>query len=82
MRTRKDSMAGNGLAQDFRFNTRPAGRIPRTAWGSEINALLPKSNFPGENLSEIDDKSDFNGFPALLPISEKSTFAVRERDRY
>ena len=76
MRTRKDSVAtGFGLAQDFRFNTRPVGREPRTAWGSEVEVSLPFNDS-----TQSTNSYDFSGFPALN--SHKSSFSYKEKQRY
>jgi len=71
MRTRKESVACNGLAQDFRFTTGPEGREPRTAWGGEIEVPIPVDIYASKNAMH-----SYDGLPALIPI------ILQERDRY
>lgn len=80
MRTRKDSMAGTGLAQDFRFSSSAYGREPRTAWGSEMEIHLPGDNSSDASSWDGNEKDHFVGFPSLLN-DKKSKFACKERER-
>ena len=73
-------MVGAGLAQDFRFTTRPAGREPRTAWGSEL-ALSFGSAFTA-NEEVFDNASGIDGLPSLVPKRSKGRYWYKEKDRY
>eukprot|EP00795_Rhopilema_esculentum_P002467 gene2467-18125_t len=66
LKTRKDSMVGAGLAQDFRFSTRPTGREPRTAWGSELALSF------GSVFATTDEAKNSNQFVFIQSIHQPS----------
>eukprot|EP00112_Aurelia_sp_Birch-Aquarium-sp1_P002876 Seg1319.12 transcript_id=Seg1319.12/GoldUCD/mRNA.D3Y31 product="putative protein C3orf20" protein_id=Seg1319.12/GoldUCD/D3Y31 len=81
MKTRKDSMRGVDLAQDFRFTTRPASRGPRTAWGGELQMPVSIhfiSNTPKWNLDEM---NKIDELPALSPTPSESELSFGSKYR-
>ena len=81
MKTRKDSMRGVDLAQDFRFTTRPSSRGPRTAWGGEVQmpvSIQFISNTPKWNLEEM---NKIDELPALSPTPSESELSFGSKYR-